>query len=453
MNDSEEFYRQRDRRTHEYLGSAVIANRPIHVEVGGDAISSAAGQLALLALANQLARIHRVISFSLPTEEVDVMVETVVPGSKLRHVLLETVRAIDPFGVFRLGAAPPDALAIALGSNVGGRADWFIGADRALAFLSKTPVGFTPFPATMRGAALASCLGAAVIFRTCIGRDSKPRVVSAWNYLEESEADPGPFELEPLDIGRVLLVGAGAVGASAVFWLQAFGVVAHDWVIVDGDRVAVHNTNRGLLFTAASAGWAGQTPENKAVLVSRFLPGSVSCDDWYDQCELRDKEFDVVLALANDRNVRYLLAHRNAAVSIQATTGENWISQLHRHISGRDDCIWCRTGEIKAPKFGCSTSSVEMPTGEKTDASLPFLSAAAGLMLATALQRLHAGDLSSSQANCLSWDFESGHRMAATPSRFECREGCSIVWPPEVRRETLVKTRWGHLDPALGQPS
>jgi hypothetical protein len=147
--------------------------------------------------------------------------------------------------------------------------------------------------------------------------------------------------------------------------------------------------------------------------------------------------------------VRFHLAHQNAAVALQATTGENWLSQLHRHISGADDCIACRTGEIKTPVFGCSTTVVETPAGEKSDASLPFLSAASGLMLATALQRLQAVELAATSANCWSWDFGSDHRMAATPSRFQCADSCSVVWSPTTRRKILSRSRWGHLDPAL----
>jgi hypothetical protein len=62
------------------------------------------------------------------------------------------------------------------------------------------------------------------------------------------------------------------------------------------------------------------------------------------------------------------------------------LSQLHRHIAGIDDCVFCRAGEILPVTFGCSTSEVVNPVGQRSDAALPFLSAASGLMLATLLQ-------------------------------------------------------------------
>jgi molybdopterin/thiamine biosynthesis adenylyltransferase len=111
----------------------------------------------------------------------------------------------------------------------------------------------------LRGAATASCLGAAALLRAQLGLDTKPRVLSSWNYAEGPLAATGPDALESLDVGRVLLVGAGAVAASLIYWLHAFGVGGY-WIVVDKDIVRFHNINRGLIFTAGHAGWPSLIP-------------------------------------------------------------------------------------------------------------------------------------------------------------------------------------------------
>ena len=446
MTNCVEFYRLRDARSEEYLGQSIVRLSPVHVAIDAAAAKIAAGQLALLALANQLARTSRSITFTVPDAGAPMLVRTPFQGSTLGGVLLATVRAIDPCGDFSIGVRPEGCLSIGLGAAVGPGFDWYLGADRAIARLSREPVAFATSPGTMRGAALASCLGAAAVLRAQLGLPVATRRISAGNFLEDAAAAPGPESLELIDIGRTLMVGAGAVGAAVAYWLFAFGVRGDEWAVVDEDVVKLHNTNRGLVFTAAHAGWSSGAEAKKAEVVAAIIPGARSYTRWYHDCpEVRDGKFDVVLALANDHGARLLLTHLNAPVTLQATTGEDWLSQVHRHVLGRDGCVWCRTGSVVAPRFGCSTGTVEQPNGSKTDAALPFLSAASGLMLAIALQRLTAGELHEGAANCWSWDFGSDERMASRPSVRSCREGCALVPNQRVRERLTLDSRWARL--------
>jgi len=455
MRNCREFHRLRDRRTVEYtehLGVADVSGAPVHVAIDAVAAAGAAGQLALLGLANQLARVHRRITFAVPDPGVPLVVRTPFGGAALGDALLATATAIDPCGTFRLGTRPEGhVISIGLGAHVGEEFDWYLGADRAIAYLSRMPVGFTPSAATLRGAALASCLGAAAVFRTQLGLAVVPRTLSAWNYAEGARAAPGPDTLEPLDVGRVLVVGAGAVGAGLAYWLHAFGV-AGDWTVVDKDAVELHNTNRGLVFSAAHADWPHLRPDEaarKAQVVATVIPGARAFVGWYDDCGAVKEKYDVILGLANDRNVRHLIAARNATVTLHATTGANWLSQLHRHIAGRDDCIWCRAGEVQTPLLGCSSGKVEQPDGTSSDAALPFLSAASGLMLATALQRLQHGELEVGARNDWRWDFDSPFRMASSGARL-CRDDCRRVHAAHLRQQINEGTRWVALDGAAG---
>lgn len=447
MSDCEEFYQLRDRRSVEYL-SATLGNLvPVHVEIDSVTGGTTSGQLALLALANQLARTCRNISFFLPDRSAKALARTPFNGTTLGEVLLTTVRQIDPCGDFAIRERPATpCVTIGLGSAVRRDCDWYLGADGSIAYLQRAPAAFVDVPGTLRGAALASCLGAAAVLREQLGETVVPRKLSAWNYAEGDAAAPGPASLDVVDVGRVLMVGAGAVGGALAYWLHAFGVNGEGWAVVDHDPVELHNTNRGLVFAAHHAGWPQGTAANKAQLVAHLLSGAAPYDRWYHECaELRDLKFDVVLALANDHDVRAQLTQRNAAVTLQATTSENWLSQLHRHILGRDGCVWCRTGEIKAPVFGCSTATVQQSDGSSSDAALPFLSAASGLMLATSLQRLMTGELGTDTANCWSWDFASTYRMTSSPASLSCRDGCALVPTQSLRIKLTRDTRWAHL--------
>ncbi len=440
------FYRLRNQRTNEYLPGTAIPATPIHLAVGRTSACTAPGQLALLALANQVVRVHRSATFALPDPHVDLQITTPFGGRNLGEALLNSVNAIDPCGDFSLGSPNAEAvISVAIGHDVANGYDWYIGADRAVAYLSQTPVICQNSIASMRGAALASCLGAAAVFRSTLGRPTMPRSLSAWNYAEGDAAGFGPDTLIPIDVGNTLLVGAGAVASALAYWLNVFGVQGQ-WTIVDGDVVELHNTNRGLPFTPAHAGWLSGSPVHKVEVLQWLLPSATVYPDWYDKCsELRELTFDVILGLANDRDVRHQLACRNAVVTLQATTGTNWLSQLHRHIVGKDDCLWCRTGEIKTARFGCSTAELESTNGTRADAALPFLSAASGLMLATALQRLQHGDLGEEAYNDWRWDFDSGYRMASN-SVHRCKEDCSRIHKPNVRRRINQGQKWCSLD-------
>lgn len=447
MLERDEFYLLRDKRTNQYLAGQILDSRPVYVSVDTQTLRTRAGQLAVLALVNQLARVHRSVAMDLPPEDQPLLAVTGAPAHDLRSAVLSTMHAADPYGNFAFSSRrPPRCLSIGLGTKSAPGCDWYIGARNAIAYFARSPVAFSATEGSVRGAALASCLGAAGLFRSQLNLESAPRVLSCWNYREGGEAAEGPSDLAILDVGRVLMIGAGAVGGALAYWLREFGVRGQ-WVVVDRDRPDVSNLNRTILFSASDAGWPNQEPGWKAVIAARAIPGAVPICKWYEEySQATAEQFDVVLCLANEYNVREELACRNLSVLLHATTGTNWLSQLHRHIPGRDDCIFCRVGEIKTTRFSCSTAAIE-PSAEKGagDAALPFLSAASGLMLATLLQRLHRGELISDECNDWRWDFGSSYRMASFAQR-ACSYSCNRVSPSEVRSRLHLGGRWKSLE-------
>jgi len=441
-----EFYRRRDMRTEEYLSGVPLVQRHVHVSMDDQAARSRAGQVAALSLANQLARVHRTVTFSIPCEGIPLLIPSRIASHDLSSTILRIMAEIDPCGVFSLAkSCAPDVLSIGLGEHCDGACNWFIGAHNSIATLSRSPQGFSESAGTIRGAALSSCLGAAALFRTQLKVPTSPRRVSAWNYREGDSAADGPSSLDSINVGRVLMLGAGAVGGSLAYWLRLFGV-EDQWTIVDADKVKIHNLNRTLLFTAADAGWPDGEERFKSQIVADSIPSAIAEPTWYhDYSSTHVDEFDVVLCLANEHDVRHEVACRNFSVVLHATTGTDWLSQLHRHVAGIDDCIFCRVGEIKPVEFGCSTVQIPGAQTAGTDAALPFLSAASGLMLATLLQRLQSGELLDDDCNDWRWDFGSAHRMASAGKRF-CGELCSRVSPEAIRQKLHKSCRWKHLE-------
>jgi len=446
VNRCEEFYARRDRRTNEYLGNTSFTPQAVHVSIGPDAASTLAGQVAAASLVNLLARVHRRITFDLASGDMPLLIGKRESAETLAEHLLTTMRGIDPCGSFsQAGSLPGGILSIGLGEQCTAACTWFIGARNSIAFLAKHPQNFAICDGTARGAALASCLGSAALFRSQLGLETVPRILSAWNYEEGEQAEEGPESLETLNVGRVLMVGAGAVGSCLAYWLQLFGC-AGDWVVVDKDEVEMHNLNRSLLFTPVDAGWPDETPQNKCDVIARALSNATPVHEWYDEFAARDYTgFDVVLCLANERGIRHTLSCRNYSVLLHATTGTNWLSQLHRHIPGIDDCAFCRVGEVVPVKFGCSTGEVVSSAGERSDAALPFLSASSGLMLATLLQRLQAGTLASMNVNEWRWDFDSLYKFAGR-AKHACSEACSRTSAASIRRQLHLRGRWKHLE-------
>lgn len=458
-----EFYRLRDQRSAQYLDTPLVDLRPVLVHIAQDAARSGAGQLLLLALVNQLARVHRRIQVVVSDAATPLAVRTPIAGSDLGDCVRRTLYAINPCGEFAVTATPieePDArspIRIGIGAVDEVGYNWYLGVDRAIAIVARRPTAVIDTMSSMRGAALAACLGAAAVLRTQLGRPFRERRVSAWNFAEDERADAGPDTLLPVDVGRVLMVGAGAVGAALAYWLHVFGVDAREWFVVEKDVVELHSTNRGLVFTPADTAWPMGPARGKAAIVANAL-GATAIPHWYHEWPDRPTaSFDVVLALANDYGVRAQLAHVNAVVSLQATTSDQWQSQLHRHVLGRDDCIHCRTGHLSSPArdasaLACASVILDEEPESRNDAALPFLSAGSGLMLAIALQRLMHGDLDASAHNRWAWDFESQHRFLVPPGACACADGCGFTLPPATRRKLNSQTRWASLDPATSTP-
>ena len=256
-SDALTFYRRRDLRTVDYLGDAIPWNEPVSVHGADQACSTPAGQLLLATLANQLGRVHRHVCFSLTVPDAGLLIPSLCGGANLGDEIQRLLQRIDPYGRFRIEgpAESPSRIAIGVGGDCRRDLAWYLGCDRSNAELATRPRGLGEGVASdLRGAGLAALLGGACVMKRALNIETVPTKLSAWNFTAGDAADPGPLDLPAVDVGRGLMVGAGAVAAGVVYWLMQWGN-SSDWTIVDADRVKLHNTNRSLLFFPEDAGW------------------------------------------------------------------------------------------------------------------------------------------------------------------------------------------------------
>lgn len=441
--ERERFYRERDSRTESYLQTGSPARTPVSVHVSAEACETRAGQLAVVTLVNQLARIHREMRVALAVTNAELLLPALCGTRALGDEVATLVQRIDPFGRFDVGSPDlaPCAISIGIGEYCRRSLAWYLGWDSSNAYLDRKPCGLgKESSAALRGSGLAALLGASAVMKTALGMKTQPMVLSAWSLASDGAANPGPTELPEIDVGRGLMVGAGAVAAGVVYWLMQWGNRS-SWTVIDHDAVALHNTNRTLLFFPDDAGWPDGNARTKVDCLCRHLPDVAPVRAWYDEAVEAGDTFDTVLVLANEREVRTLVSSRNDPIQFQATTGQSWLSQLHRHIAGRDDCVRCRMSDIRTPQLRCGEAAIRVDGTTATDAALPFLSAGAALMLASTLQRLQLGEFGADKMNRWSWDFASGHRTH-TASYCECRDDCASVQGARARQMVASMTRW-----------
>jgi hypothetical protein len=454
ISDRDRFYQERDQRTADYGVGADRLESPVGLAVGEAAASSLPGQVVTLALVNMAARVHRRLHIEVPA--VPLVAPTLVEATDLREACLETACAIDPFVGIEVndkGWMDDDVPSVGIGGPQR-PCRLYVGADGWSASLDPNPQAIDADAGTVMGAGLAAMLGAAALMQGAFGRRPAARRLSLWRFQDGNEAEPGPRgSVGPLDLGDVLVVGAGAVASAFFYWCCQVELVGH-WEVVDGDRVVLHNTNRALTFLAADAGWPNGIQQGPGVMkvqvAARGLPVRPFAG-WYENWRLArgDRRPDLVLPLANDFDARHAVGQLGENILVHATTSPTWTAQLHRHIAGRDDCIDCRVPSGSQVRFGCAQAplppTADASGGRAADAALPFLSGGAGLLLLASLLQLQEGALAGLPHNHWRLILELGPRRTLQGGIHSCREGCSQVLSPTVRRVLNAGTRWADI--------
>lgn len=478
MNDEEigRFYAERDARTITYGGQKDALDTTVSLAASATA-ASRAGQVALLAMANMVARTHRRLI-------VDVMsaplrARSMTPAATIEQALAQMVLAINPAILLTINGVRVDdndhgpcsaseavggsCVSVGFGSDASGPCDVWLGWCGGRGQLATSPVSAGDSDADVLGAATAACLGAAAVFHLTHDRSITPMVLNLAerSYDVVGDGDTAEFSnrvgtstlIDPVDVGDVTLVGAGAVTHGLAWWANEFGYRG-SWTVIDGDIAELSNTNRCMGMSAADAGWRDgisgtTTPAAKASVVAALLK-AVPLATWYEEWAATDPpRSDVVLLLANERGVRASVAACGEPVLMHATTSADWTAELHRHLPAVDDCPACRIPSTAVPTFACSTGPVDAEDPTSGDAALPFLSATAGLMLLVALTQLDpAESLMAARHNRWRVYFGNAGFQLRPSVHHPPVGGCPHVLSAQVRQrvQAAQPRRHDHLD-------
>lgn len=445
------FYAERDRRTRQYGGTDEALERPVLIAVGPDVAGTRAGQIATLALVNMAARVHRRVGLDL--SPAPLIARTLVPAIDFQDAAIQTALAINPVLDLYLGPLIQDhsfAASIGLGINVPLDLGMYLDWSGGLGVLATSPMP-SPWldPGSLFGAATAAVLGSAGLFRQVHGQPIRATLFNPVT-LTFGKSEDTDDRVGPIDVGDVLVIGAGAVATALLYWAREIGIHGQ-WDVVDGDWSELSNTNRCLTMTAAHAGWPDGEPRGtslaKAVAAAQAIEVGHHTQ-WYDQWQPdHDVRYDLVLPLANDRGVRALMAQRGEPLLLHATTSANWTAELHRHSPDRDDCPACRIPDTAQPKMACANGPAIPEQPSSPDAALPFLSAGAGLLLAAALADLNQAPALETRFNHWQLDMTlSGYPLRSL--QHPRRRACTHTQPPNIRRvyQSTDPRRWDYLD-------
>lgn len=382
---------ERDSRTYLYGSRCLNPFRRIAITGDPDYLASHAGQCAAIVLGNLLSRMTPAVTLAFPNCPLHPRLAWF--GADLHDGMLRQMRAADPLGQFRARPQSASDYVINLGRSA---ADINAVGSGWIAYAGPAPIPFSqkqddnPF-----GAMFAAILAAAQLFIGEFPATPKTQLVNCFTWTLGPNGPNPPLAAVPL--GRLLAAGLGSVGSAAMYFL-AMASARFSGDMIDHDVVKTHNLDRSPVFADADA--ENKTP--KVVASERFLNGAGIVETRIDDKPLHRSplwtrrlvgEPDVLIAAANEMDVRRFIELAHPPLQIYATTGQNWQTTLVRHIPMAEACSLCLfpNDRPSSPTL-CATAPVEAANSNdkpRPDAALPFLSFAAGLMTAAELMKLN----------------------------------------------------------------
>ena len=397
-DDANTFYTLRNNRTNQCTShNTDYENKKCYLSFDDNIYKSRIGQVAISVSCNLLSRWCKTVHIQVvPNNIEDNISRNTTPFST--SIITQMIDA-DPFGDFEFTPPQIDQYDIQLhiGNNpnpvsknlvVISYSEWI--AEIAL---NKSPKLLPSTTGCCIGACAAACIGGAQLFKFALDNNTTPPISSDYFDLLMNTRIRNPLPEYPspnamnINLGNLLLVGAGSVGSAAVFFMDLLDI-GGQIKIVDQDIVKIENMNRSPIFGKKDY-HKGKAETCKLHVKNRNLSATYfkgSWDDYY--ATEKALGFDIWLPLANENGVRQTIQNLFPPLMIHASTGRNWIVNFGRHIPLRDDCLLDRfpPDVIGDEVFACSSGPVSLSS--KDDAALPFASFFAGLLIAIDLMRL-----------------------------------------------------------------
>lgn len=456
-----EFYAARDDRTNQISDSTDYRDAEILVAGERDVLSTYAGRVAAQTTLNLLSRFVRNVDVTFPSVPSDDELAPAAPT--LAEQAIQQMRDADPHGRFsRIRSPDPssyDCIVTVGNPNLRSETTSTIRIDGG-GWLARVVRDGTVEPVASRdenplGPAVAACLGGTEAFKTVVGA-SESAFTDAVTYdtfhheVHEVSAEPTAPDLPPsINLGTARMVGVGSVGSAAAYFLKRLPIEG-TLQLIDFDPVELVNLNRSPLFTASHA----IEGASKAEAAAEFLADHIDVrpfEDDYDAFTATGPEAaDVVLPLANERDVRRSIQYDRPPLMVHASTGQSDVF-VRRNIPLEEPCLLCHFPPNRAdPDAVCAGGKV--PAGDETDddgpdAAFPFASFLAGCFVAAELAKLtYDGYPFVKPISLVRTLTDLGGVGAVTqysPNRDEC-PFCPEEYP-EVHRNTVAGTQFAHL--------
>lgn len=412
---NKDWYNERNKRTDSFAGvNQSCHNVKVSVVVTADS-NHYSSQVMLRVLLNILSRWCSNISVTC-TDTADVLTPADSDTSLLTN-LNKMLSAIDPNGNFTFNMPIDSGLNITV----------FIGepvADQELPYIAidgyewVSSCSFNTFGACDKsgsgnnplGPSFAACLANAELFRWANRMDcmSYTKWYSLYDMTVEDSLIVNQVKWPELDLGRVHIVGCGAIGSSFTYLLNLTGFTG-TLTFVDADEgVELHNTSSSLLFDLNNL----NGKETKAVICAQHLgakgfviqaPFNGDYNNFGYAHDQYAKSADIILCFANDHNIWSTIQHLYPPVVFHATTSRSWGLNIGRHIPLKDNCIMCTFQNLAAKVYVPKCAEVDMPGApivvneveqkEPHASILPFLSPAAAIITLAEVVKLLMGKI------------------------------------------------------------
>lgn len=403
MNE-DEWYAARDDRTKRLDDSSDFEDFSLGVIVGPDLSSDFATQAMALVSSNILARWCRNITVQMQEAT------SVLPGRTgvdFKAVVEKVMEEADPYGEFTFSEVSENDLDGILFIGKPERkfkkphvwidgSGWVAGVGHGVSSnhdsldRDSNPIG----------PAFAACLGVSEIFKIANGSQN-PDPYSAWYSMYDfgkTSDDPrkllNPEYVTGFDFGRVYQVGCGAVGSSLDFLLSLteWNAELH---LIDFDKVDSTNCNRSLSFSVFDAISQERKIDSCAGILKNTKINPITFDgdygDFISRGRYMESPPDLILSLANERNVWSDIQENYPPLVFHATTTSNWGLNFGRHTPKKEWCIWCRFSKEGTHRFVPPCSVSEISKDEKEEpvlGALPFLSPASAILLMAEMAKI-----------------------------------------------------------------
>jgi len=441
--DAEDFYKGLSDRTLKYGERPLDPRRRVVISMAPEYADTHAGQVAAVVLASLLSRMVRRVRLAFDDVSFDPAFPAPLKGSVQSYILTH-MRAVAPPGDFSVGAAEEGDYIITLGRSGG---PWVAHGSDWSAYVGPEP---SPLPEPTHpnifGAALGAITAAALVFGERFPETVRERTANLFSYANSAiQALPPPTNV---NIGELWFVGVGSVGSSAAYFLAMTGL-KFSGILFDMDKVKVENLDRSPIFEFQHC-----QGTDKVTAVASFLrefgivirPEPHALNESSKWLTRQAGHPDLMISAANERNVRFQIETQCPPIQIYGTTSGSWSSTMIRHVPPFDACSCCLFPPSEAVTE-CAKGLAPSPDDPsvQVDASLPFLSFAAGLFAAAEIAKLPMEDYPFTVNRAFYQPLAEEIFLArAVPYRFNC-----VCGPDkrdrEVHARVVAGTRYERL--------